>query len=297
MRAALLTDVGMLVLELPLPDDASYRGLQEIFPAAARMQRAAFDLMGARSDDVDARPWLRHAAWSSAKFPLRDGSLERGRLPKRRSIPTTSCASTATACTRYRWARCTPASSSQGISASRSSARKCCDSKSGSATCTRASSGASPSCRRSKAIDLPRGCRAIPRWRFPGPTARRSRESAAAPSRGVPRCLRALCLEIERIQNHLGDLGALGNDAGFAFGLAQFSRLKEELLRDGRGCVRAALSIGHCRAGRNSRRSLRGGGAGARGAGARDRGLGARRCRKSTTSTRVCATDSWARAR
>jgi Ni,Fe-hydrogenase III large subunit len=44
-------------------------------------------------------------------------------------------------------------------------------------------------------------------------------------------CLRALCLEIERVQNHLGDLGALGNDAGFAFGLAQFSRLKEELLR------------------------------------------------------------------
>jgi Ni,Fe-hydrogenase III large subunit len=43
--------------------------------------------------------------------------------------------------------------------------------------------------------------------------------------------LRALCLEIERIQNHLGDLGALGNDAGFAFGLTQFSLLKEALLR------------------------------------------------------------------
>jgi Ni,Fe-hydrogenase III large subunit len=43
--------------------------------------------------------------------------------------------------------------------------------------------------------------------------------------------LRALCLELERIANHIGDLGALGNDAGFAFGLAQFSRLKEQLLR------------------------------------------------------------------
>jgi Ni,Fe-hydrogenase III large subunit len=43
--------------------------------------------------------------------------------------------------------------------------------------------------------------------------------------------LRALALELERIGNHLGDLGALGNDAGFAFGLAQFSRLKELLLR------------------------------------------------------------------
>ena len=42
---------------------------------------------------------------------------------------------------------------------------------------------------------------------------------------------RALAVERERIANHLGDLGALGNDAGFAFGLAQFSRLKEDLLR------------------------------------------------------------------
>ena len=38
-------------------------------------------------------------------------------------------------------------------------------------------------------------------------------------------------LERERMANHLGDLGALGNDAAFAFGLSQFSRLKEDWLR------------------------------------------------------------------
>jgi Ni,Fe-hydrogenase III large subunit len=43
--------------------------------------------------------------------------------------------------------------------------------------------------------------------------------------------LRALMLERERVANHLGDLGALGNDAAFSFGLAQFSRLKENWLR------------------------------------------------------------------
>jgi Ni,Fe-hydrogenase III large subunit len=43
--------------------------------------------------------------------------------------------------------------------------------------------------------------------------------------------LRALCLERERLANHLGDLGYLGNDGGFAVGLAQFSRLKEDVLR------------------------------------------------------------------
>jgi Ni,Fe-hydrogenase III large subunit len=56
---------------------------------------------------------------------------------------------------------------------------------------------------------------------------------------GLARCtpppralaLRALCLERERIANHLGDLGAIGNDGGFAFGLAQFGRLREDVLR------------------------------------------------------------------
>jgi Ni,Fe-hydrogenase III large subunit len=43
--------------------------------------------------------------------------------------------------------------------------------------------------------------------------------------------LRAVMLERERVANHLGDLGALGNDAAFAFGLAQFSRLREDWLR------------------------------------------------------------------
>jgi len=43
--------------------------------------------------------------------------------------------------------------------------------------------------------------------------------------------IRALLLERERIMNHLGDLGVLGNDAGFRFGLNQFSRLKELVLR------------------------------------------------------------------
>ena len=60
-------------------------------------------------------------------------------------------------------------------------------------------------------------CQALEGWRACSPAAR----ALAA---------RAL-LERERIANHLGDLGALGNDAGFAFGLSQFSRLKEDLLR------------------------------------------------------------------
>ena len=43
--------------------------------------------------------------------------------------------------------------------------------------------------------------------------------------------LRALLLERERVANHLGDLGYLGNDVALAFGLAQFMRLKEDWIR------------------------------------------------------------------
>jgi Ni,Fe-hydrogenase III large subunit len=57
-------------------------------------------------------------------------------------------------------------------------------------------------------------------------------ESAAAceiPQRA--QWLRALLLERERVANHLGDLGALGNDAGFGVAMAQFSRLREDWQR------------------------------------------------------------------
>ncbi len=43
--------------------------------------------------------------------------------------------------------------------------------------------------------------------------------------------LRALFLERERIANHLGDIGAICNDAAFALMLYQMSRLKEIMLR------------------------------------------------------------------
>lgn len=43
--------------------------------------------------------------------------------------------------------------------------------------------------------------------------------------------LRALFLERERIANHLGDIGAVCNDAAFAFMLYQMMRLKEIMLR------------------------------------------------------------------
>ena len=123
----------------PIPD------LRDVFPAAGRMQRATDDLLGivAQGGD-DTRRWLRHGAWPADVFPLRRmPSPPRRPLPRGKRSTIRSSASRATACTRFRSARCTRAPSSPATSVSRSSARRCCGSSSAWATSTRASRSAS----------------------------------------------------------------------------------------------------------------------------------------------------------
>jgi Ni,Fe-hydrogenase III large subunit len=215
VRAAVLIDGRALVLELALPEPAqAYPGLQEIFPAAGRMQRAAFDLCGIRSDDSDQRPWLQHADEGYAFVRVEGEGVH--------EIPVGPVHAGIIEPGHFRF-------STVGEKVLRLEERL------GYVH---------------KGIE----------WRFEQMNlldghrlaARVSGDSAVAYSwaycqaleglAGVtipPRALwlRALCLELERLQNHLGDLGALGNDAGFAFGLSQFSRLKEELTR----AIEAAL--------------------------------------------------------
>ena len=50
-----------------------------------------------------------------------------------------------------------------------------------------------------------------------------------APGRAV--MLRGVMAELERMANHLGDIGAICNDASFAFAQARFSYLREAILR------------------------------------------------------------------
>ncbi len=57
------------------------------------------------------------------------------------------------------------------------------------------------------------------------------------PARAV--WLRALMAELERLANHLGDVGAICNDGGFAIMLAHSSALREQVLRE------AYASFGH----------------------------------------------------
>ena len=231
VRAALLVDGGLLVLELALADAAQpYRGLQEEFPAAARMQRAAADLTGVRAEAPDQRPWLRHAGWGRGEFPLArapapptaaappvdDYPFVRVEGEGVHEVPVGPVHAGIIEPGHFRF-------SIVGEKVLRLEARLGYVHK-----------GIE---RRFTELPILEGHRLAARvsgdsavaysWAYC--QALEGLARVAVPPRAL--WLRGLCLEIERIQNHLGDLGALGNDAGFAFGLAQFSRLKEELTR------------------------------------------------------------------
>jgi len=231
VRAALLIDGGLLVLELPLANPGQpYRGLQDAFPAASRMQRAAADLTGVRADGPDQRPWLRHAAWRRDEWPLAkapsppdaaappvdDYAFVRVEGEGVHEVPVGPVHAGIIEPGHFRF-------SIVGEKVLRLEERLGYVHK-----------GIE---RRFTELPILEGHRLAARvcgdsavaysWAYC--QALEGLAQAVVPARAL--WLRALCLEIERIQNHLGDLGALGNDAGFAFGLAQFSRLKEELTR------------------------------------------------------------------
>lgn len=231
VHAALLIDGAVLLLEHAVGGAGErYRGLQDLFPAAARMQRAAADLCGIHADAPDTRPWLRHTAWTAAEAPLArlpattpesgsavdDYAFVRVTGDGVHEIPVGPVHAGTIEPGHFRFSvvgekvlrleerlgyvhkgierRFTELAPRDGH---RLAARVCGD------------SAVAYSWAYCQALEALAGTQVPPRavW------------------------LRGICLELERLQNHLGDLGALGNDAGFAFGLAQFSRLKEELLR------------------------------------------------------------------
>jgi Ni,Fe-hydrogenase III large subunit/Ni,Fe-hydrogenase III component G len=231
VHAAFAADPGLLVLHLPLADsDAFYPGIELLFPAANRMQRALADLSGPRATDPDTRPWLRHAAWPAEFHPLKnahapatrpgldDYAFVRVEGDGVHEIPVGPVHAGVIEPGHFRF-------SIVGEKALKLEERL-----------GYAHKGIE---RRFTQLPLHEGHALAARvsgdsavafsWAYC--QALEGMAESAIPARAA--WLRGLALETERIANHLGDLGALGNDAGFAFGLAQFSRLKEQLLRAG----------------------------------------------------------------
>src|SRR6185437_13010801 len=219
-------DSGALLLSLMTDSEGRYPGLEPHFPCASRMQRAMADLSGVRSSDPDARAWLRHNAWPPDFRPLRDS---RQRLTDHEGgvdvypfvhvdgdgvheIPVGPVHAGIIEPGHFRF-------SVVGEKVLRLEERL-----------GYAHKGIE---RRFTELDIFDAHRLAARvsgdsavafsWAYC--QALEAIAGVALPPRAA--WLRALYLELERIANHLGDLGALGNDAGFAFGLTQFSRLKE----------------------------------------------------------------------
>ncbi len=232
VRAALFGVQGILIPELTIEDPGQpYPGLQDLFPAADRMQRAAFDLAGVRADGPDQRPWLRHAAWPRHMHPLQldsplansDGAA-RDDYPFVRvegegvhEIPVGPVHAGTIEPGHFRFS--VVGEKVLKLEVRLGYAHKGLERRFAELPLLEGHRLAARVCGDSAVAFSWAYCQAL-----------EGLAGVNLPARAL--WLRALCLEIERVQNHLGDLGALGNDAGFAFGLAQFSRLKEELLRD-----------------------------------------------------------------
>jgi Ni,Fe-hydrogenase III large subunit/Ni,Fe-hydrogenase III component G len=208
----------------------TYPSLESLFPVAGRLQRAVWDLLGIRAQSGDERHWLRHSGWPEAVFPLRrDSSPDRQYPASSENYPFVSVAGDGVheiAVGPVHAGTIEPGSfrfSVVGEKVLRLEERLGFTHK-GIA-------------KRFEQFTQQDGHRLAARasgdsavafaWAYCA--ALEAITGTGAPARAI--ALRALALERERIANHLGDLGALGNDAGFAFGLAQFSRLKEDLLR------------------------------------------------------------------
>jgi Ni,Fe-hydrogenase III large subunit/Ni,Fe-hydrogenase III component G len=231
VRTVFLVDHRALVLSLRVADaDAVYPGIEKLFPAAARMQRAMADLSGLRSTDEDTRPWLRHAAWPSHFRPLVD--------------PPTLLPTSEAAIDGYDFVRV----EGEGVHEIAVGPVHAGTIEPGHFRFSVVGEKVLKLEERLGYVHkgIERRFTEMPILDGHRLAARVSGDSAVAFSWAYCQALegitgteipwraawlRALCLELERIANHLGDLGALGNDAGFAFGLAQFSRLKEHLLR------------------------------------------------------------------
>jgi len=231
LHLAFVVDDALLWLTMPLTSEAPvFPDLADIFPPAGRMQRATRDLVGVRAAAADQRPWLRHAAWPEDVFPLReDFGIENWYGTGVEEYPFVAVAGDGVheipvgpvhagiiEPGHFRF-------SVVGEKVLRLEERLGYTHK----AIEKLLAGRAVAAGAELAGRISGDSTVAYAWAYA--MAVEGAAGVEPPSRAI--WLRALALERERIANHLGDLGYLGNDGGLAFGLAQFLRLKEDALR------------------------------------------------------------------
>ena len=233
IHTAFLLAEGALVLSHSIPNAAhpTYPTLTRAFPAALRLERATRDLLGIASTASDERPWLRHDAWPATTYPLRRDTIgpRTPNLEPGTPYPFVQVEGDGVheiAVGPVHAGTIEPGHfrfSVVGEKVLRLEARLGYTHKGIAKLFETLQQGEA----HRLAARISGDTAVAFSWAYCA--ALEAITKTAVPGRALN--LRALALEHERLANHLGDLGALGNDAGFAFGLTQFSRLKEDLLR------------------------------------------------------------------
>ena len=232
VSAAYAVKSGLAWLTLPLSDAVwVYPSISDVFPEASRMQRAVGDLLGLMPEDAeDARPWLRHGSWPAQYHPLlRQHTGAEVFEPTAESYPFVAVEGDGVheiavgpvhagiiepGHFRFSVVGEKVLRLEQHLGYTHKGIEKLFE-------------GRDPVEAASLAARVSGDSTAAYGWAY----AMAVESACGCTPPGRAQWLRALALERERVANHLGDLGALGNDAGFAFALAQFSRLKEDWLR------------------------------------------------------------------
>jgi Ni,Fe-hydrogenase III large subunit/Ni,Fe-hydrogenase III component G len=228
----LLPEAQVMVLEHAMPSwmQPTYPSIADLFPVARRLERATYDLLGIASTAPDKRGWLRHGGWPETVFPLRRGVDGRAKYPAvSQPYPFVQVDGNGVheiAVGPVHAGTIEPGHfrfSVVGEKVLRLEERLGYKHKGIAKRFEEMCQ-----CEAHRLAARISGDSAVAfSWAYCA--ALEAIASTPCPQRAAS--LRALALEHERIANHLGDLGALGNDAGFAFGLTHFLRLKEDVLR------------------------------------------------------------------
>lgn len=232
LHVALATHPGLLVLSLKLDtEQPTYPDISSIFPPAERMQRAAYDMLGIVAQDaVDRRKWLRHGCWPENQFPLRKefdfAQKMLAGLDAYPFIPVVGDGVHEIPVGPVHAGTIEPGHFRFSIVGERVLRLE-----------ERLGYKHKGIEKLAETMDLTQGAKLAGRvsgdstcayaWAYA--MALENMTNVTPPPRAL--LLRALLLERERIHNHLGDLGYLGNDVALSFGFAQFWILKEDVLR------------------------------------------------------------------